>query len=62
MTVEVLSSAVGILGCLAFESSREVAKERSEDEVLHGDRVRQFLEQTPPLTCETNGIGDARGG
>ena len=41
---------------VAFESSREVLKDRSEDEVLHGDGVRQFLEQAPRLTCETKGL------
>jgi hypothetical protein len=56
MTVEVLSFGGRNLVFLAFESSREVAKERSEDEVLHGDGVKQFLEQAPPLTCETNGL------
>ena len=56
MTVEVLSFGGRNFGCLAFESSRVALEDRSEDEVLHGDGVRQFLEQTPPLTCETNGL------
>jgi hypothetical protein len=30
-------SAVGIFGFLAFESSREALKDRSEDEVRHTD-------------------------
>ena len=49
-------STVGIFGFLAFESSREALKGRSEDEVLHDDGGRQFLEQASPLTCETNGL------
>jgi hypothetical protein len=43
-------------GFLAFESSREALKDRSEDEVRHTDWGRQFWEQAPPLTCETNGL------
>ena len=50
-------SAVGIFGFLAFELSGEALKDRSEDEVLHGDGGRQSLEQARPLTCETNGLG-----
>jgi len=33
-------SAAGIFGFLVFESSREALKDRSEDEVLHGDGGR----------------------
>lgn len=56
MTVEVLSLALGFLVFVAFESSREALKDLSEDEVLHGDGVRQFLEQAPRWTCETKGL------
>jgi len=56
MTVEVLSLGGRNFWFLAFESSREALKDRSEDEVLHGDGVRQFLEQAPRLTCETKGL------
>jgi hypothetical protein len=55
-------SEVGIFGFLVFESSGEALKDRSEDEVLHGDGVRQFLEQGSALDVRDKRIADARGG
>ena len=62
MTVEVLSLALGFLVFVAFESSREALKDRSEDEVLHGRWSETVFGAGSALDLRDKGIDDPRGG